>query len=365
MRVPGVYELQLKAEIMSSDKPFVICGAGTYEMGMLQRIEAKKGGQYMICLLEKDCEDIWGIPVISIDDLLKMDKDTLVIISLLYEPNKLYRILSENGFTNIYSENEMPTINPYIEERQEVSFNKKMIDKNENDIKLARSLLADERSKQIFDMRLHVSQTDEWEKLEAFGESDQYFSKDIIRLKQGKEVFVDCGSFDFKNSMEFIFKTGNDYKRIYAFEMYAPFMRTIELLVDDYGIKNVSLFNTALGSKRVKAMQDVSFAGTCAAITLDGTVPCQMDSLDNILYNLPDKPTFIKMDIEGMDAHGVKGARKIIQRDKPKLAISVYHLLEHLWQVPLMIHGFEPSYKLYIRHHSKSIYETVCYAVAD
>ena len=365
MKIPGVYELRFKTELMSPEKPFVICGAGAYEMGMLQRIESIRGGQYMICLLEKDCNDIWGIPVISLDDLLKMEKDTLIIISMLYAPNELYRILSKNSFTNIYSESEMPTLNPYIEEREDVSFSKRMIDKNKNDIEMVRSLLADDRSKQIFDTRLHAFQTDEWEKLEALWEPDQYFSKDIVRLEKGKEVFVDCGSYDFKNSMEFIFKTGNDYKRIYAFEMYAPFIRTIELLVEGYDLKNVSLFSTALGSKKIKAMQDVSFAGTCAAITLDGTVPCQMDSLDNLLYDLPDRPTFIKMDIEGMDAHGVKGAKKIIQRDKPKLAISVYHLLEHLWQIPLMIHKFEPSYKLYMRQHSRSICETVCYAVAD
>jgi len=363
MKIPGVYETNFTTELMLSKKPFVLCGAGVPEMGILNRLKRIGGGEHIICLLEKDGGSIWGMPVISLGDLLKMEKDTMVIISMTYAPYRFYQALSQNGFTNIYSETGilLSMIDPYIEESRKTFFYKKEITENESNINMARSLLADERSKQIFDARLHAYQTDDWGKLENLWEPSQYFAKDIIRLEKGKEVFVDCGSFDFANSMEFIIKTESDYKHIYAFEMYAPFMRSIELLVDAYGVKNVSLFDAAVGDRKRKTMLHADLL--CPGIFIDGTMPCQMDSLDNILYNLPDRPTFIKTDIEGMDAHAVKGAKKIIQRDKPKLAISIYHMLGHLWQVPLMIHEFEPSYKLYIRHHERTIWETVCYAI--
>jgi len=364
MKIPSVFESRLKPGIVSPGKPFVVCGAGIPEMGMVKSVESAGGGKPVVCLLEKDMESIWGIPVISIDDLLKMEKDTLVLISVLYAPFELYRILSEHGFTNIYSVGDLHLVNPYLAERQDSSFAKKMVAENGDNIRKARNLLADEKSKEIFDTRLEVSQTGEWEKLERLWEDEQYFVKDIIHLDKGNEVFVDCGFYDFRNSMEFIFKTGGEYGHIYAFDMYAPFLRSAELVIQSYGIKNVTLFNTALGDKKRKAMQDLSFAGSCPVISLDGDVLCQMDSLDNILFDLPLRPTFIKTDVEGMDLQAVKGAKKMIQRDKPKLAISAYHLLEHLWMIPLLIHELEPSYKLYMRHHLRSMYETVCYAVA-
>jgi hypothetical protein len=82
--------------------------------------------------------------------------------------------------------------------------------------------------------------------------------------------------------------------------------------------------------------------------------------LDNILKN--EKVTFIKMDIEGAEPHALRGARNIIRTQKPKLAICTYHDFRHLWEIPLYIKELVPEYKIYLRHHTKLEYETVCYA---
>jgi hypothetical protein len=70
------------------------------------------------------------------------------------------------------------------------------------------------------------------------------------------------------------------------------------------------------------------------------------------------------MDIENMEVYALKGGRNLIRQHKPKLAISAYHSLEHIWQVPLLIHEIEPDYRLYLRHHS-AVWETVCYGVME
>ena len=76
-----------------------------------------------------------------------------------------------------------------------------------------------------------------------------------------------------------------------------------------------------------------------------------------------DKITMIKMDIEGSELEALKGAKKTIQRDKPKLAICIYHKPEDMADIPLYIKELVPEYKLYIRHHSNFATETVLYAV--
>lgn len=86
----------------------------------------------------------------------------------------------------------------------------------------------------------------------------------------------------------------------------------------------------------------------------------KVDSIDNVCSG--DKVTFIKMDIEGSEVEALKGAVNVIKRDKPKLAICIYHKPEHLYEIPFWIKETVPEYKLYIRQHSDTASETVLYA---
>jgi len=74
----------------------------------------------------------------------------------------------------------------------------------------------------------------------------------------------------------------------------------------------------------------------------------------------------IKLDIEGAEVAALKGAQKVIQAQKPKLAICNYHLPADIWEVPLIIKDLAPEYKLYLRHHNYNCwYESVIYAKID
>ena len=73
--------------------------------------------------------------------------------------------------------------------------------------------------------------------------------------------------------------------------------------------------------------------------------------------------TFIKMDIEGSEYRALLGARNIIESYKPKLAISIYHKSEDIWQLPQLILEMNSEYKLYLRHYSTAAAETVMYAI--
>lgn len=84
-------------------------------------------------------------------------------------------------------------------------------------------------------------------------------------------------------------------------------------------------------------------------------------SLDSILSD--KKITFIKMDIEGAEYQALLGAERIIRKHQPKLAVSIYHRLEDILQIPEIILKFCPQYRLYLRHYSVKKYETVLYAL--
>ena len=73
--------------------------------------------------------------------------------------------------------------------------------------------------------------------------------------------------------------------------------------------------------------------------------------------------TFLKMDIEGAELKALEGSRQTILDNKPKLAICVYHHIKDLWEIPLFIKTLIPEYRIFLRHHTKLEYETVCYAL--
>jgi FkbM family methyltransferase len=74
-------------------------------------------------------------------------------------------------------------------------------------------------------------------------------------------------------------------------------------------------------------------------------------------------PTFIKMDIEAMEPEAMRGAEQTVRASAPTLAICVYHRPEHLWEIPRMVRDWRSDYRLYLRHYSTNMSETVMFAI--
>lgn len=193
----------------------------------------------------------------------------------------------------------------------------------------------------------------------AFGKI--YF--DLPELKhEANETFIDAGSFDGETSQSFIGWCGGKYNKIYAFEpMYEGYVLSRKKLK---GIKNMELHNTALGSKKGKAnfaSQYGRLMGSKLGEDGDSVNEVEIETIDEIVTD--DKITFIKMDIEGAELDALKGAKKTLQRDMPKLAISLYHKNEDLVEIPLWIKHNVPDYKFYLRHYSNKRWDLVLYCV--
>lgn len=105
-------------------------------------------------------------------------------------------------------------------------------------------------------------------------------------------------------------------------------------------------------------------AGTASSKILSEPTNIAVDvaAIDDIV-DPEDKITFIKMDVEGAELESLKGAKRTIQRDYPKLAICIYHKPEDMVTIPTYIKKLVPEYKLYIRHHTYHTEETVLYAI--
>lgn len=201
----------------------------------------------------------------------------------------------------------------------------------------------------------------------------QYFPNEILDRFTENEVFLDCGACMGDSIEEFKKYTKDKYIKIYSFEMDCdtfkkllenPLVRDERVVPINAGVsdqnRQVHYRHETWRSSYVEGMTEY-------AVEADGTA--DLISVDSLVSNetITEKVTFVKMDIEGAETDALKGMRELIVRDKPKLAICVYHRPEDFFEIPLYIHELVPEYKLVLRSHHPYGYnwETVIYAYLE
>ena len=185
----------------------------------------------------------------------------------------------------------------------------------------------------------------------------QYFDCPELNPLGKEEVFIDAGCLNADTSREFVKWAGNTYKRIIAFE---PDNGCYDKIVNSKDIDNFEVMPYAVWSKREEIHFSNSSSGGGKAQE-GGDVVVTGESIDNVLNG--ERATFIKMDVEGAELEALKGAANTIKNYKPRLAISIYHKPEDIYEIPQLLMQLRPDYKFYIRHYTSFLWETVLYAV--
>ena len=182
----------------------------------------------------------------------------------------------------------------------------------------------------------------------------QYF--EFLPENKETESFVDAGALDGDSSKRFVKWCDGDYSNIWVFE---PDPESYKLCKKRLDIPNCTIYNMGLFDKE----DTISFSaglGGASNINNDGEISIKVDKLDNVLKD--QKVTFIKMDIEGSELEALQGAENIIRKQKPRLAICVYHKAEDIISIPTLLLKYNPNYKFCLRHYSNFNIETVLYA---
>ncbi len=247
--------------------------------------------------------------------------------------------------------------------------NSTLMMQNQELIDKTRSLLCDDLSVRIFEEAISQRLQPILGNISKYYDKGQYFGNDIIPKVNGN--IVDCGAFTGDTLARFLAQFDGKDWRYYAFEGDASNCEQIRKMVKEKTISDcVNIYNIAVWDKKTVlsfanlTSTNEATSGRINQIQSEG-IQLNADTLDHMLlaYDNVDKIDLITMDIEGAEPNALEGARGIIHKHKPKLAISIYHETEHLWKLPLLIHDINPNYKLYIRHHRWNIADTVCYAI--
>lgn len=287
----------------------IIYGAGRY--GEINYNTLKQSGIIPVAFCDRD-EQLRGktkfdIPIIGIEDLIKVADKYLTVISL-----KSPRICKE--IEQDLLKRGIPEENLLIPEA---------------------SLLIGNKPGQYFDV----------------------FNDNHI------DAFADLGMYTGDTLDSLIKRTNNSFDRYYGIEGIKQFYEKARARFPDD--ERLEFFNYAVSDRNGTEEMTMNSFGSFISGEMENygngekeTVPCI--TLDELLGDR--RLSFIKMDIEGSEYKAILGAEKIIREQKPKLAISLYHKPQDIVTILPLIHDMVPEYRFWLRHYSTVWMETVLYA---
>ena len=242
---------------------------------------------------------------------------------------------------------------------QEVVFWKGMvkdINNNRSKYEWVYDLLVDRTSKNQFSNIINFRVSYDLDYMRGFvAKEDQQYFEDFLNLNSEGEVFVDVGAFDGYTTEEFI-KRVPKYKKVFLFEPEEKNIETAKERLKNF--QNIEFYQLGLSDTKETLRFDVS--GSSSKISEDGELVIEVDKLDNII---DEEVTFIKMDIEGAEPKAIDGAKSIILKHHPKLAISVYHQKDDFWKIPEQVLAIRDDYDLYLRHYTEGVSETIMFFI--
>lgn len=246
-------------------------------------------------------------------------------------------------------------------------FSDNFVELSENQKKV-KKMMFDQKSKMVYDAMLDYYMTDNEKVFEEIGEGEQYFPS--IDFSDGiglwcdltdKEVFIDCGAYDGDTLKAFLNKTKKNYKKVVAFEPDRVVCSKIEDFVKKSRLNNIIIHCAGVLNYTGSANFFYEAASGWNSVVETGEVSFPVIALDEC--EDAQDATFIKMDVEGSELNALKGAKNIIQRNRPRLAISLYHKKEDLINIPLYLNEICFDYKFALRHHSTRYWEDILYAM--
>jgi FkbM family methyltransferase len=230
-------------------------------------------------------------------------------------------------------------------------------------VQQACSLWADESSRREYLAQVQWRLFGDFDVLPDAVGQPMYFPADVVKLVRD-EALADCGAYDGDTLAPFLQASHGAFRSVDAFEPDPGNFGRLEqaaAALPEQLRSRVHLHRNAVGSRTGKVRFEAT--GTAASTVGTGSLEVECVRLDDVLEGRP--PTFIKMDIEGAELDALLGARRLIQRGKPLLALSAYHLQDHLWQIPLFLHSLSDRYRFFLRPHRIEVWDLVCYAVPE
>lgn len=158
--------------------------------------------------------------------------------------------------------------------------------------------------------------------------------QEVLNQIDGRAI-IDAGAY--KGDTLYLFHTKFNNSPIYVYEPVEENIHVINSVVERLNSNRVIIKNLGLGyEKRTELFSfGANVPNECSIVPLDE------ECIDNV--------GLIKLDTEGFETNIIKGAQKVIQRDKPVLVVAMYHTPKDFFELKDIILSYNPDYRFIIR----------------
>lgn len=310
-----------------------------------------------------------GIKVVYPDKFSICDDDresTLVIVAIVFEKkaqkDEVYKLLYALGYKNIMNFAEIWFYYGYRSNINSSQSEHDFYSHVKEDVLNVLDFLADKSSIEVYKNFIKASiihQADYY--IDPDDRVPTYFVDDIPFCK-GYSNFIECGALDGNTIATLVEKKGK-IKKLAIFEPDAVnFQTTLHYIKNNVEqiAEEVYLYPCGVwsGEKRLSFNENCKGASQISSL---GTSIIQCAAIDDVLLNFA--PTFLKMDVEGAEYEALLGAKQTILRYKPDMAICIYHVFEHAWEIIKLLNNWNVGYKYYIKSHGCFGFGATLYAV--
>jgi FkbM family methyltransferase len=307
-----------------------------------------------------------GLPVLSPADVAaRHHADVILIASTMYD-SAIREDLASRGCDHIvpvgYLNLRLPDI--FSTREYDGAWSAASDPANRSDIEAAYSLLGDPESRTVFEGKLAYYLSRDKARIDGIRSANTiYFDRGVHHLSP-EEVVVDGGAYVGDTLSSFLDESAGQFDAYYAFE---PDPESFDRLAMEAARDPTRVTAVQAGlAGRTSSARLLSTHGADARLLRGdetGGEEVPVVGLDEY-FEERRPPTLIKMDIEGAEADALQGAARVIEAARPTLAISAYHYPTDLWRIPLQLDQLMPGSRLFLRHYTREVDDTVCYAIA-
>lgn len=348
-----------------SGKTILIYGAGGFGIEMLRHLrQADLSTAAVLDQRAAELSSLEGVPVYTAEEAPFDRSGCVVLFSIVMDREARRRTIAhlrDLGYAEIVEAQSLRCLLVQPDDRGEESISDYYRRRTAN-IRRAEGLFTDERSLGVYRSCVFAHATGDYSACAQWESpmAEQYFPPDVP-LEKGYQRFLDCGGY-----------TGDTVAQVLEQERAIEACAVFEPDSGNYArmVGRLAGLKARIGQRWLFPCAVSDGAGICGfsqgtgsgALSRQGDCAVETVALDQAV---PDfRPTFLKMDIEGAEPAALRGAKGIIARNRPDLAICVYHAVNHIWDIPLLLDSWNLGYRFFLRSYNAYTMETVLYATA-